>query len=198
MPWKASSVMEEKLRFVFEYEQHEQTMRDVCQSFGISRETGYHWLRRYQTQGVMGLAELDRAARHHPNQTSEEIEQLILDLRQAHMRWGPRKLKRILERDQPGRRWPAASTMGEMLRREGLVVPRRKRRRTAPYIQPGARRGTQPGVVRGFQGLVSHRRRPARRSADHLRRPQPLSAALPGGGEDGHGAGASHLRSGVS
>src|SRR5947207_5372298 len=122
MTWKASSVMEEKLRFVFEYEQHEQTMRDVCQSFGISRETGYHWLRRYQTQGVMGLAELDRAARHHPNQTSEEIEQLILDLRQAHMRWGPRKLKRILERDQPGRRWPAASTMGEMLRREGLVV----------------------------------------------------------------------------
>ncbi|PYV94756.1 MAG: hypothetical protein DMG89_24240 [Acidobacteria bacterium] len=55
MPWKASSVMEEKLRFVFEYEQHEQTMREVCQSFGISRETGYFWLRRYQTQGVMGI-----------------------------------------------------------------------------------------------------------------------------------------------
>src|SRR5438874_9942801 len=136
MPWKASSVMEEKLRFVFEYEQHEQTMRDVCQSFGISRETGYFWLRRYQTQGVLGLAELNRGARRHPNQTSEEIEQLVLDLRQAHMRWGPRKLKRVLERDQPGRRWPATSTIGEMLRREGLVVPRRKRRRTAPYTQP--------------------------------------------------------------
>ena len=124
MPWKASSVMEEKLRFVFEYEQHEQTMREVCQSFGVSRETGYFWLRRYQTQGVRGLAELDRTARHHPNQTAAEIEQLVLELRQAHMRWGPRKLKRILERDQPGRRWPAASTIGEMLRREGLVVPR--------------------------------------------------------------------------
>src|SRR5438093_2375465 len=79
-------------------------MRDVCQSFGVSRETGYFWLRRYQTQGVRGLAELDRTARHHPNQTAAEIEQLVLELRQAHMRWGPRKLKRILERDQPGRR----------------------------------------------------------------------------------------------
>src|SRR5256885_15224112 len=84
----------------------------------------------------MGLAELDRAARHHPNQTSEEIEQLILDLRQAHMRWGPRKLKRILERDQPGRRWPAASTMGEMLRRGSLGGPRRQRRGNAAVNQP--------------------------------------------------------------
>ena len=128
--------MDEKVRFVFEYEKHEQTMRDVCQSFGISRETGYFWLRRYQTQGLAGLAELDRAARHHPNQTSAEIEELVLDLRQAHMRWGPRKLKRVLERDQPGRHWPAASTIGAMLRREGLLVPRRKRRRTAPYSEP--------------------------------------------------------------
>src|SRR2546430_6163917 len=161
MPWKASSVMEEKLRFVFEYEQHEQTMRDVCQSFGISRETGYHWLRRYQTQGVMGLAELDRAARHHPNQTSEEIEQLILDLRQAHMRWGPRKLKRILERDQPGRRWPAASTMGEMLRRGGLGGARPQRGGTPPRTPPlGHPPGAQPGGGAGFYGRVCAPARP--------------------------------------
>ena len=60
----------------------------------------------------------------------------MLELRQAHMRWGPRKLKRVLERDQPGRPWPAASTIGEMLKREGLVVPRKKRRKTAPYSEP--------------------------------------------------------------
>jgi transposase InsO family protein len=52
------------------------------------------------------------------------------------MRWGPRKLKRILERDEPGRSWPAASTIGALLRREGLVVPRKKRRRTTPYSEP--------------------------------------------------------------
>ena len=35
--------MEEKLRFVFGYERDEQTMTELCQSFGIAREIGYVW-----------------------------------------------------------------------------------------------------------------------------------------------------------
>ena len=128
--------MEEKLRFVLEYERDEQTMTELCESFGIARETGYVWLRRYRQSGLAGLAELNRRAERHPNQTPGEIEQQVLELRQAHMRWGPRKLKRVLERDEAGRRWPAASTIGEMLKREGLVVARKKRRKTAPYSAP--------------------------------------------------------------
>ncbi len=136
MPWKTSSVMEEKLRFVFEYELGERSMSELCQRYEISRETGYVWLRRYRAAGVAGLVERSRAAQWHANQTPEEIEQMILELRQAHMRWGPRKLKRILEREEPGRRWPAASTIGTLLKREGLVVTRKKRWRTAPYTAP--------------------------------------------------------------
>jgi transposase InsO family protein len=128
--------MEEKLRFVFEYERDEQTMRDLCASFGISRETGYAWLRRYRQYGISGLVELNRAPRRHPKQTQEEIAQAVLELREAHMRWGPRKLRRILERDQPGRRWPATSTIGDIVKRAGLVIARNKRRRTEPYAQP--------------------------------------------------------------
>src|SRR5260370_13552752 len=52
------------------------------------------------------------------------------------MRWGPRKLKRILELDEPGRNWPATSTIGALLKREGLVVARKKRWHTAPYTEP--------------------------------------------------------------
>jgi putative transposase len=136
MPWKASSVMEEKARFVLEYERDEQTMRELCEQFGIARETGYVWLRRYRAQGLAGLLELNRAAKRHPNQTAAAIEQAVLELRQAHMRWGPRKLKRVLERDHLGRVWPAASTIGEMVKRAGLVVARKKRRKTAPYTEP--------------------------------------------------------------
>ncbi len=128
--------MDEKLRFVFEYERDEQTMRDLCERFGMSRETGYVWLRRFRQHGAAGLLELNRAPRHHPNQTAAAVERAVLELRQAHMRWGPRKLKRILERDQPGRAWPATSTMGEIVKRAGLVVPRKKRRRTEPYTAP--------------------------------------------------------------
>jgi transposase InsO family protein len=135
MPWKASSVMEEKLRFIFQHDAGE-SMSELCRRFGISRETGYVWLRRYQQTGVAGLYERNRAVHRHANQTPKDIEQVVLELRQVHMRWGPRKLKRILERDEPGRTWPASSTIGSLLKREGLVVARKKRFRTAPYTEP--------------------------------------------------------------
>ncbi len=128
--------MEEKLRFICEYDLREQTMSELCQKYGIARETGYVWLRRYRAYGLAGLLEHSHAAHRHANQTPEEIERMVLELRQAHMRWGPRKLKRILQRDEPGRTWPAASTIGALLKREGLVVARKKRWHTAPYTQP--------------------------------------------------------------
>ena len=136
MPWKASSVMEEKVRFVFEYEREESTMSQLCSRFGISRETGYVWLRRYRMHGLRGLDALKRVPWRHPNQTPSVIEQAVLELRQAHMGWGPRKLKKILSEDQPGRVWPASSTIGEIVKRAGLVTPRKRRRRTEPYSQP--------------------------------------------------------------
>jgi len=128
--------MEEKLRFVFEYELGERSMSELCQRYAIARETGYVWLRRYRQTGAAGLIEHSRAAHRHGNQTPEDLEQMILERRQAHMRWGPRKIKWVLERDEPGRNWPAASTIGALLKREGLVVARKKRWRTAPYTEP--------------------------------------------------------------
>jgi transposase InsO family protein len=128
--------MEEKLRFVMEYDSGEHTVTELCQRYEIARETGYVWLRRYRQMGLAGLVEGSRAARRHSNQMPEEIERMVLELRQAHMRWGPRKLKKILERNEPGRVWPATSTIGALLKREGLVVARKKRKRTAPYREP--------------------------------------------------------------
>jgi transposase InsO family protein len=128
--------MEEKLRFVFEYQQRERTMTELCARYGITRETGYVWWRRYQAVGWEGLVEKSRATPRHRNQTAEEIERMVLEMRQAHMSWGPRKLKHRLERDEPGRRWPAASTIGALLKRSGMTVARKKRWKTPAYTQP--------------------------------------------------------------
>src|ERR1035441_5125205 len=121
MPWKTSSAMEEKLRFVFEYDRDEQTMTELCRQFEGSRETGYVWLRRYRQHGLEGLLKLSRAPERHPNQTAAAIEQAVLELREAHMRWGPRKLKRILERDQPGRLWRSEEHTSELQSLRHLV-----------------------------------------------------------------------------
>jgi len=136
MPWKASSVVEERTRFVLDYERGMQTMTELCRIYGISRETGYAWWYRYCARGLEALRDLGRAPRRHPNQTPAAVEEAVLALRREHMRWGPRKLKAVLERD--GRRWPAASTIGAIVGREGLVIPRKKRRRVPPYTEPFA------------------------------------------------------------
>ena len=138
MPWKVSGVVNKRKQFVKEWLTENWSMTELCARHGISRQTGYNTLERYQQAGWEGLEEQSRAPRQHPNQTQAEIEQQIVELRHAHMRWGPRKLKAVLARECAEVNWPAASTMGELLRREGLVVPRKKRRRVDPYTAPFA------------------------------------------------------------
>src|SRR5260370_24476158 len=126
MPWKASSVMEEKVRFVVEYEQDERTMSELCEVYGIARETGYVWLRRYRERGLEGLVELNRAALRHGNQTPPETEQAVLELRQAHQRLGPRQLKRDLGREPAHQPLPAARTLREKVTHDGIGVGAQK------------------------------------------------------------------------
>jgi putative transposase len=138
--------MQERARFVLERERGEYTMSELCAIYGVSRETGYEWWRRYQQTGLAELCDRGRAPAQHPNQSAAEIGAAVLELRRAHMTWGPRKLKRVLEREHPETQWPAASTMGTMLAREGLVIARRKRRRVEPYTRPFAA-ATEPNRV---------------------------------------------------
>jgi len=88
MPWKVSGVVEERARFVLEYEAGQATMAALCRAYGISRKTGYKLWARYEAGGVAGLADRSRAARGHPNAVGEAMEAAILELRCAHMRWG--------------------------------------------------------------------------------------------------------------
>ena len=53
--------MEEKGRFIFEYERDERTMSELCECYGVARETGCAWLRRYRERGLEALVELNRA-----------------------------------------------------------------------------------------------------------------------------------------
>jgi transposase InsO family protein len=138
MPWKVSGVVEKRRLLVEQWSSQEWTMTELCVRHGISRQAGYNTLARYQREGWKGMETRSRAPHGHPNQMSAETEQQIVELRHQHMRWGPRKLKVVLARQHPDVNWPAASTMGELLRREGLVIARRKRRRIDPYTTPFA------------------------------------------------------------
>jgi transposase InsO family protein len=107
-------------------------MAALCREFGISRKTGYKWIGRYLEGGV---ADRSRAPHHHPRAVSTEIAQLVIEARLAHPTWGPKKLRVWLQRQNRSVRWPAASTIGDLLKRHGLVVSRRRRRTIRRYAE---------------------------------------------------------------
>jgi putative transposase len=136
MPWKERTAVEERKKFIDEWGMQNDCFAELCRKYGISRQTGYKWVERFESQGEPGLLELSRAPQRSPQAISEEVAEEVIKLRQQHPRWGPRKLRAYLNRRSPDEHWPATSSMGELLKREGLVQKRRKRRRTPPYSEP--------------------------------------------------------------
>lgn len=132
MPWRETCAMDERMRFIVEHERGEHGMAELCRAHGISRKTGYKWLGRYRAGGIEGLAERSRAPVRRPGTIAPEVAERLLAERAAHPTWGPRKLVARLGRCEPERAWPAASTVGDLLRRSGLTVSRRRRRRASP------------------------------------------------------------------
>ena len=136
MPWKETCRMDEKMSFVVDCLRGELPMVALCEDYGISHKTGYKWLGRYRELGPEGLAERSRAPRRHGRSMAPEVADAIMALRRERPHWGPRKLRAVLMRDRPETVWPAASTMGDLLRAEGLVPSRRRRRRVAAPCRP--------------------------------------------------------------
>jgi putative transposase len=127
MPWEESSTLSERLSFIGDYERGEAGLAELCRWYGISRKTGYKWVARYEAEGPSGLEGRSRAPHHHPNAVSAELIEAIVAVRRRHMSWGPKKIRAWLAAREPERCWPVESTMGELLKRAGLVASRRRR-----------------------------------------------------------------------
>lgn len=138
MPWKETGPMEERMKFMLLYQGENWSMTELCEIYGVSRKTGYKWLKRYEQDGMEGLQDLSRAPQEHPNAVAPETEEAIVELKQQRPNWGPKKLLRILQRQRPEVGWPVRSTIGAILKRHGLVRSRRRCRKTPPYEQPFA------------------------------------------------------------
>jgi putative transposase len=132
MPWKETSRMDAKMKFIGRCLQRELPMTVLCAEFGISREVGYKWMRRYREEGSAGLEDRSRAPKTTPHAVSAEVTALVVELRERRPTWGPRKLLAALRLQHPTLTLPAASTVGDLLVRQGLVEPRTRRRRAAP------------------------------------------------------------------
>lgn len=136
MPWKETSVMDERMKFVGRLLSGEK-MAHLCKEFGISRVTGHKIWNRYQKDGTRGLYNLSRAPHKHPNQLPFEIEQLIVRLKNEKPKWGAPKIRELVGNKYPTIKLPAISTVHCVLDRHGLVHKRTRRNKyhaTASYL----------------------------------------------------------------
>jgi putative transposase len=124
MPWLELSVMDTRLCFVLSCVRDEASMTVQCLRHGISRKTGYKWLSRYRELGAAGLVDRSSAPLTVCCRLERTVVDPILALRRQRPTWGPRKLRARLLMDHPEVAWPAASTIGDLLMREGLAVAR--------------------------------------------------------------------------
>lgn len=127
MPWKASVIMDEKMKFVGRLLQGEK-MAELCREFGISRKTGYKFWDRYKDIGLQGLTDRSKRPFRYANQLPMQIENEILRIKQDKPSWGAPKIREILRRKYPEVKTPAKSTIHCILDRNGLVKPRKNRR----------------------------------------------------------------------
>jgi transposase InsO family protein len=136
MPWREICSMDEKLRLMVALTKEEDSVSELCADFGISRKTAYKWWARYRQNGPAGLLERSHAPAMVPWAITGAQAEAIVGLRRAHPSWGPKKLRARLSLDAPLQGWPAPSTIGELLRREQLSQPRKRRRHARPSPQP--------------------------------------------------------------
>jgi transposase InsO family protein len=109
----------------------------LCEQFGISRSKGYKWVARYEAQGPAGLEDRKPVPVGCPHRTPDAVIDRILALRKQYPYDGPKKLRAmLLEAGDEDFVVPAASTIGDILARYGLVRPRRARLRVPPRTQP--------------------------------------------------------------
>lgn len=136
MPWKERTIMDEKRDFINRLIKGE-CMSHLCREYGISRPSGYKFYDRYIELGLEGLKDKRNGNRQQANRTAEMVEQLICKLRKRHPSWGPKKLKAKMDREERGLEIPAASTIGEILKRNHIELgrPGRQKPQATPSFE---------------------------------------------------------------
>jgi transposase InsO family protein len=138
--------MSRKIDFVERARAPGAKLAPLCREFGISRQTGHKWLRRFEERGFEGLDEESRRPKTSPLAFTEELVVAVLEARDAHPNWGPKKIHLLLRR-RFGEQAPSRSTVARMLRRFGRIRERRTRRPLSFVDKAPTVRAEQPNDV---------------------------------------------------
>ena len=137
MPWTETCVMEQRAKFIMEVLDDTYSMSELCDYYEISRKTGYKWLGRYRQGGIEALHNRSRKPHSHPQEITHQVKESILAVKKRFPKWGAPKIRVRLKRIRPNwNSYPAVSTIGLLLHKQGLTHSRKRRRKAAPTELP--------------------------------------------------------------
>ncbi|BDV33446.1 helix-turn-helix domain-containing protein [Methylocystis iwaonis] len=129
MPIRERAAVEERIALFRDFDTGVFTVSELCRLYGVSRETFYVWKRRRESGEARWFEERSRAPLRAPQAATAETIARILDLRRRFPHFGPKKIRARLLLGAPETAWPAASTIGDILKREGLIAAKPRCRR---------------------------------------------------------------------
>jgi transposase InsO family protein len=129
MPFKDTCQMEERIRMLSDYETGNWSVSELCRRYGVCRDTFYEWRKRRAVGEEDWFVERSHIALSCPHRTPSAVVEAVVSLRRRFVHFGARKILAVLEREAPEVNWPAASTIGDILKRAGLVTSAKRRRK---------------------------------------------------------------------
>jgi transposase InsO family protein len=139
MPWRTTGLREQRIQFVIRAQGKREALAKLCREFGISRPTGYLWMRRYEkTRTLTAVREQSRRPQRSPRRTEAAIEQQVVALRQQ-TGWGAKKL-RILLREQAAVQLPVRTIHRILARHQLIATPE-------PGAAPGRFERSEPNEL---------------------------------------------------
>lgn len=129
MAFKERCRVEERICMFRDWDTGAFSVAEVAAHYGVSRDTFYVWKRRRDSGAADWFEEHSRAPIVCPHATGLKQVAAIVALREKFPHFGPKKLRAKLMSSRPQMDWPAASTIGDILQREGLIAAKPRRRR---------------------------------------------------------------------
>lgn len=152
MAWELIKVENQRRELINLYYQSNLSMSEICRKFGISRKTAYKWLERFETEGDLGLLDKPKAPIHPNRIYSDRQIEMAIELKSQHLRWGPRKILAVLQREFPEQEWPSHTRLHNIFKDQGLVTKRRFRRRVPATHPLGDVKGSNDVWMADFKG----------------------------------------------
>lgn len=127
MPWKILNVMEQRTRFIVLSKQGQKSITQLCDDFGISRKTGYKWIKRASEEGVdQRIKEKSRRPKHVASKVPQKVEAAFVRLRAKYPYWGARKLIEVYSKKNEEKA-PSERTVNRIIERNGLLDESKRR-----------------------------------------------------------------------